>query len=465
MPFARKDYEAWALLGEGGEAKVYRARQKSVGRVVAIREIKPDAAVRAAHEAELLASLRHQGLAGLIDYGFDRGRFHLVQDYIQGAMPLEFGPLPALAAVRCMRHLARTLAFLHNRDVVHGDLSPGNLLLTGAEDCVLVDFGMVRRLGESSVTAMGSPRYFSPEHFLGQPFTPATDVFACGSLLYFLGSGKHLFPQKDFPSLTDAILALQDLDARKALALHWSSLPVALWPVLEGCLQFDPENRFADMDELDEVLEIAEKALRQTSNAEELNHTTDAIRKVALSKECQALETAYALAVQAKDWRGAELLVDDLLSITPGDEKIHSRLRFLVNRRKRRARGILLLGIAMALLCIAGAAFLVMMGRSSEESMQHLGQKILELERRAPKEEPLEKAPSSPSLRLVSLDGKVDYTRIWIDSLPTDVSDGFLRLQPGLHQFQGEVRGDSRLRKALLRVPAQGEVKWEWSEP
>lgn len=462
MSFARKDYEAWALLGEGGEAKVYRARQKSTHRVVAIREMKPDAAGRAAHEAELLATLRHQGLAVLIDYGFDQGRFHLVQDFVRGVLPLEFGPLPAISAIRCMRYLAKTLGFLHGKNIVHGDLNPGNLLLTNAEECVLVDFGMVRRLGESSFVAMGSPRYFTPEHFSGLEFTPATDVFACGALLYFLVTGKHLFPEADFDSVAQTITGLQNSDTRQAVAARWSQLPQELWPVFEGCLQYHAEDRFEDIEELDENLEIAEQQLRKRISSLELVQTGSAIQKANANRERQVLDSAYEIAVSKKDWRSAEALLDDLLAISPSDESLHGQLRFLVQRKKRRKRVFLFLAIALALFLFAFVLRFAVFSSQEEQTLQHFGQKILQLERQRQELDVPPTGKTTTTTRVVPFENAQEYSQAWVDSLPISLTDPLLRLPVGDHEFRGILQGESHMRRARIHVPPEGNVKWEW---
>lgn len=462
MSFARKDYEAWALLGEGGEAKVYRARQKSTRRVVAIREMKPDAAGRAAHEAELLATLRHQGLAVLIDYGFDQGRFHLVQDFVPGVVPLEFGPLPAIAALRCMRYLGKTLAFLHGKNIVHGDLNPGNLLLTGAEECVLVDFGMVRRLGESSSVTMGSPRYFTPEHFSGLEFTPATDVFACGVLLYFLVTGKHLFPEADFDSVAQAITGLQNSAMRQEVSARWSQLPQELWPVFEGCLQYQAEDRFEDIEELDENLEIAEQQIRKRISSLELIQTGSAIQKAKANRERQVLDAAYESAVSKKDWKSAETLLDDLLAISPTDESLHKQLRFLVQKKKRHKLGLMCIAIALILILLGIILRFAVFSSQEEQTLQHFGQKILQLERQRQEVDVHPAEIATTTTRVVPFENAQEYSQAWVDSLPVSLTDPILRLSFGDHEFRGILQGESQMRRARIHVPRVGNVQWEW---
>lgn len=464
MGFVRKDYSSWVLMGEGGEAKVFRARQQPIGRLVAIRQVKPEAAERAAREAEIHANLRHQGLAVLIDFGYDRGRFHLVQDYIQGVSPQEYGALPPLAAVRCARALVKTLAFLHSKEIVHGDLNPGNLLLTSAEECVLVDFGMVRRAGAASASAMGAPRYFAPEHFRGEPFTPATDIFSFGSLFFALLTGRDLFGEDRYEDLANAILGIEQASRRAELTVRWSEWAPELKGILEGCLQYEPEDRFEDMDELDEHLEIAELALRRQPEAlVALLETGTAITKASSKRELAALDSAYHRLIQIRDYANASLILDDMLVQAPGDTSIHDRMRWISKKRRQRKLGFRLVSLSALLLFIALLLFALHGPGVSESSLDHLGQEFLTDARKQTGETaaPILVPASATRLRMVRVPDAASYTQVWVDSVPQVLEEGMLRLMPGIHKFRGLQQGNSNAKQATIIVPDTGASQWK----
>lgn len=157
MAFSRKDYTRWLLLGRGGEASVYKAWQTSVGRPVAIRVLDASSRTKAESEVRLLAGLRHQGLATLLDYGYEHKRYYLVQDLVRGVAPELLVPMHPVLAVESLRSLSTTLAYLHSQGIAHNDLHPDNCMLTSPGRIVLVDFGMAGKLGQPACPDKAPP--------------------------------------------------------------------------------------------------------------------------------------------------------------------------------------------------------------------------------------------------------------------------------------------------------------------
>jgi|GEM_PF-4840073 len=463
MAFSPKDYSAWVLLGEGGEACVYRARQTSLGRLVAIRAVKPVASERCEHEAELLSSLRHQGLAVLIDYGYAAGKFYLVQDYVRGVALSVLGPLPVLTSIRLMRFFARTLHFLHTRNIVHGDLNPGNILVTSATECVLVDFGMARRMGEPSGAGLGVPRYLAPEQYLGESLTAATDVFCLGSLFYRMLTGQDLFDDEHFDSIRTSILGLQNEQSQLALQGKFRDLNPQVVPILTRCLRFAALDRFEDMEELQEHLEIAEQAICRGVSAvriDEILLGSQALLRTAIDgRERDILERTYLSAMASGNRTFALELLRELLALAPQDATVHHRLR-LLNQKLRQARiGKQLLVVVGLFLLVALGSFIAWRLRVPESSMDQMGRSLL-LESREMETQALP-ILNPHQLRVIEIPDLERFDEIRIDALPQQTENGMIRLAPGIHRFDGRLTGTQEWVRRQIIVPSHGDVAWK----
>src|SRR3954452_6778694 len=241
-------YELLELLGEGSFGRVYRGRDLRLGRVVAVKVIKPwwaedDAWVeRFKREARLLARVSDPGVVRIYDIGeADEGPYY-VTELVEGeslADRLRGGAITAEEARAIAEQLCAALAGAHREGVVHCDVKPANVLL-GADGRVRVgDFG-VARLAEGtaqpSATVAGTPLYMSPEQARGLPTSAATDVYSAGVVLYEMLAG-----QTPFPDGTPVELGLRHLqDEPPALA---ASVPPPLREIVTRALSKNPRDR------------------------------------------------------------------------------------------------------------------------------------------------------------------------------------------------------------------------------
>jgi serine/threonine-protein kinase len=198
------DFILERLLGSGAMGKVYRARDKRSGNIVAVKSLHKSRQTDARavgqflREAQILASLSHPGIVGVRGLGrFPGGGYFLVMDYMDGTdleARLRSGPLPLHEATAIVTQVASAVAYAHAHGVVHCDLKPANILLDGEGRAVVTDFGFAwltikdpRRI----VGAIGGTTgYIAPEVLFGrrQP-TPASDIYALGVLLWVLVTG------------------------------------------------------------------------------------------------------------------------------------------------------------------------------------------------------------------------------------------------------------------------------------
>ena len=213
-------YEVLGRLGHGGMGVVYKSRQVSLNRTVALKMIlagahaSPERLARFHIEAEALASLQHPNIVQIHEVGAHDGCPYLALEFVDG-LPLDKmlagTPLPPAAAARLVRTLAEAMHYAHQRGLVHRDLKPANVLLatcglaSGAKAQVaewgpkITDFGLAKRLEEDGRTQtgaiLGTPNYMAPEQAEGRvrDIGPATDVYALGAILYELLTGRPPF--------------------------------------------------------------------------------------------------------------------------------------------------------------------------------------------------------------------------------------------------------------------------------
>jgi serine/threonine protein kinase len=195
------------LVGSGGMGEVWRATDEALGRIVAVKVLRPELlaepgfADRFRIEARTLATIRHPGVVTVHDYQHgDAGAF-LVMEYIDGeslaAVLRRVGRLDPAAAMMLVAQVAEALQAAHDRGVVHRDVKPANLLVGSDGAPVLTDFGIARAVDATALTVpgtvVGTPAYLAPEQVLGYPATPLSDIYSLGVVGYECLTGRRPF--------------------------------------------------------------------------------------------------------------------------------------------------------------------------------------------------------------------------------------------------------------------------------
>jgi WD40 repeat protein/serine/threonine protein kinase len=259
-------YEILGELGRGAMGVVYRARQESLGRVVALKMIRAaelaDARERDRflREAEAVARLQHPNIVQVFEVGVQDGRPYFSQEYVDGgslAQKLAGGPLPPEEAARLMETLARAVHHSHQRGIIHRDLKPSNVLLTAEGEPKVCDIGLAKRLdGEAgqtqTVAFLGTPCYMAPEQAEGnsKQVGPAADVWALGAILYECLTGRPPF------RAATALETLEQVRGHEPVppARLNPNVPRDLGTVCLKCLEKDPAGRYASAAALSDDL-------------------------------------------------------------------------------------------------------------------------------------------------------------------------------------------------------------------
>ncbi len=225
--------EIEALLGRGAMGAVYRARQRSLGRAVALKVLAPELCERAGflerfeREARALASLQHPGIVSVHDAGVAGPFPYLVMEFVDGASLREVlrdGALESSEVLALVTQLCEALEYAHSRGVVHRDIKPENVLLGREGRLKIADFGLAKLADSPSegltraTQAMGTPPYMAPEQYeRPAEVDHRADLYALGVMLYELLTGELPLGRFDAPSKRAAVDARLDAIVLKAL--------------------------------------------------------------------------------------------------------------------------------------------------------------------------------------------------------------------------------------------------------
>jgi serine/threonine protein kinase/Tfp pilus assembly protein PilF len=261
------DYELLKEIGRGAQGVVYRARQKSLNRIVALKIIGLGHWATKAHvkrfrlEAEAAARLDHAFIVPIHEIGESNGSCYFSMQLVEGGrldQVVKREPMPSRPAAELIAKLARTVHHAHQRGILHRDIKPGNILLDANGDPHLTDFGLARLLEtESSVTrtteALGTPSYMAPEQARGDnaQLSSATDVYGLGAVLYQLLTG---YPPFLGDTTYETIRLVLDTDPRQPRLLN-PKVDRDLATICLKCLEKDPKQRYPSALALAEDLE------------------------------------------------------------------------------------------------------------------------------------------------------------------------------------------------------------------
>src|SRR5215216_1567752 len=261
------DYELLEEIGRGGQGVVYRARQKSLNRIVALKVIGLAHWATEAHvkrfrlEAEAAASLNHPCIVPIYEVGERDGACYFSMGLVEGGQldaVARREPIPIRRAAELIAKLARTVSYAHEHGILHRDIKPGNILLDATGEPHLTDFGLARLVEtESTVTrtleVLGTPSYMAPEQAVGNNagVSSATDVYGLGAVLYQLLTGHPPFAGG---TTFETVRLVLDTEPRQPRLLN-PKLDRDLATICLKCLDKDPQRRYSSALALAEDLE------------------------------------------------------------------------------------------------------------------------------------------------------------------------------------------------------------------
>lgn len=257
-------YQLIKKIGEGGLAEVFQAHDMALGRMVAVKALReqftrdPTFLVNFHREAQSAAKLNNPYIVAVYDFGQYANRPYIVLEWIPGsdlrALISEQGALPPDQVVEYSTQICSAVGAAHRAGLVHGDLKPGNILITPANEAKVTDFGLARALGESAMdegeVVWGTPAYFAPEQASGDRVLPATDVYAIGIILYEMLTGRVPFVGVD----DQDVARKQIYEAHIPVDRLKPDVPEALARIVDAAMAKNPNERFLTADHLREAL-------------------------------------------------------------------------------------------------------------------------------------------------------------------------------------------------------------------
>lgn len=257
-------YQLIKKIGEGGLAEVYQAQDMALGRMVAVKVLReeyirdPSFLVNFHREAQSAARLSDSHIVAVYDFGQDRNRPYIVLEWIPGSdlrdLIARQGKIPVNQVVEYSIQVCYAVGAAHRAGLVHGDLKPGNILITPNNIAKVTDFGLARALGESAMdegeVVWGTPAYFSPEQAAGSQVLPATDVYAIGIIMYEMLTGRVPFVGVDDQEvarkqLYENHIPVDQLNPR---------VPEPVARIVDAAMAKNPNERFLTAEHLREAL-------------------------------------------------------------------------------------------------------------------------------------------------------------------------------------------------------------------
>ncbi|MCA9216604.1 MAG: serine/threonine protein kinase [Planctomycetales bacterium] len=267
-PSARRfgDYELIQEIARGGMGVVYKARQLSLDRLVAIKmilsgDLASDEMVRRFRtEAEAAARLQHSGIVAIHDVGQWQGQHFFSMDFVDGRSLSDLireGNMSPRIAATYTRQIADAIQYAHEHGILHRDLKPSNVLIDRNNQSRVTDFGLAKRVEDRSDLTqtgqiLGTPSYMSPEQASGDQsqIGPATDIYSLGAILYETLTGQPPFRA---PNQLDTLMAVIEQEPVPPRRVN-RQLPRDLETIALKCLEKDPQQRYASAGELSDDL-------------------------------------------------------------------------------------------------------------------------------------------------------------------------------------------------------------------
>jgi len=267
-------YELEATQGSGGMSVIYRALDRSLGRHVAVKILRPSLTqdpsfvAKFQNEARSIANLQHPNIVTVHDVGNDGPTYYIVMELVEGLdlkkIITSSGALPLERAVDLGIQICDGLGYAHRSGIVHADVKPQNVLITKTDIVKVTDFGIAQALTDTqpqqrAEVVWGSPHYFAPEQARGDQPSPSSDVYSIGIVLFEMVTGEL-----PYMANSQQALAMSHIRDRIPLATERNpNVPEALAKIIHRVMSKEPQRRFQSADQLGAVL----KKYREDANA------------------------------------------------------------------------------------------------------------------------------------------------------------------------------------------------------
>lgn len=260
-------YELLERIGSGGMSVVYKAKDRSLGRIVAVKmmheSFTSDSGFlkRFQQEAHAAANLAHPNIVTVHDIGQDEYKHYIVMEFVEGQTLKEVirsykeTPMPISRALDLIIQVCNGIGYAHRANLVHCDVKPQNVIVTIDEQVKVADFGIARAISGATQAQQvsqvwGTPQYFSPEQAAGDAPSPASDVYAIGIMLFEMLTG-----QLPFAAESHTAMALKHLHTPPPLVTEFNPvIPSQLAQIINKLLAKEPAGRYRTAGQLGRIL-------------------------------------------------------------------------------------------------------------------------------------------------------------------------------------------------------------------
>ncbi|MBE5891220.1 MAG: Stk1 family PASTA domain-containing Ser/Thr kinase [Lachnospiraceae bacterium] len=251
-------YEIVGKVGTGGMSDVYKAKDHILGRYVAIKVLKQEFSedrnfvVKFRTEAQSAAGLEHPNIVNIYDVGSEDGFHYIVMEYVEGITLKTYiekkGKLSFKESVSIAIQVARGIEAAHNKDIIHRDIKPQNIIISTEGKVKVTDFGIAKAISSNTVSSdvMGSVHYTSPEHARNGQVDGRSDIYSLGIVMYEMVTGRVPFDGE-----TTVAVAIQHLQEEMiSPASYATDLPISMEKIILKCCQKSPDRRYQSIAEL-----------------------------------------------------------------------------------------------------------------------------------------------------------------------------------------------------------------------
>ena len=256
-------YEIVSKIGAGGMSDVYKAKDHVLGRFVAIKVLKPEFSedrgfvAKFRTEAQSAAGLEHPNIVNIYDVGSEEGLHYIVMEYVEGITLKTYiekkGQLSFKEAVSIAIQVARGIEAAHNKQIIHRDIKPQNIMISTEGKVKVTDFGIARAATSNTISSdvMGSVHYSSPEQARNGFVDGKSDIYSLGIVMYEMVTGRV-----PFDGDTTVAVAIQHLQEEIVPpSVYAPNLPISMEKIILKCTQADPNDRYQNCTELMYALE------------------------------------------------------------------------------------------------------------------------------------------------------------------------------------------------------------------
>lgn len=251
-------YEILEKIGTGGMSDVYKAKDHSLNREVAIKVLKEEYANDTAFvtkfraEAQAAAGLEHANIVNVYDVGQEDGLYYIVMEHIEGITLKTYiskkGQLSYNEVISIAIQVGRGIEAAHKKGIIHRDIKPQNIMISKEGKVKVTDFGIAHAVSSNTVSAdlMGSVHYSSPEQARNGYVTYSSDIYSLGIVVYEMCTGRVPFDGE-----TTVAIAIQHLQSEmQPPSVYAPNLPISLEKIIQKCTMKSPDRRYSSIDEL-----------------------------------------------------------------------------------------------------------------------------------------------------------------------------------------------------------------------